>query len=76
MLCSILKKAHNEREKMMRVQKAFYAQKEQKKHTQKGRLLDEIVKIELKFHTTYSYLYVDTRFPKKDILLYFLCALL
>lgn len=44
-------------------------------HT-KGTMSDEIVKIELKFHTILVFICGHTPFPKKDILLYFLCALL
>ena len=50
--------------------------KKNKRSTHKRDDCDEIVKIELKFHTILVFICGHTPFPKKDILLYFLCALL
>tara|TARA_B110000046_G_scaffold161194_1_gene174771 strand:+ start:434 stop:820 length:387 start_codon:yes stop_codon:yes gene_type:complete len=67
MLCSILKKAHNEREKM-RAKSTFCTKRTKEAHT-KGTMM-------AKFHTILVFICGHTPFPKKDILLYFLCALL
>ena len=66
-LCSILKA-----QKMMR---AKSTKRTKEAHT-KGTMSDEIVKIERKFHTILVFICGHTPFPKKDILLHFLCALL
>ena len=57
--------------------KKHFMHKKNKRSTHKRDDCDEIVKIELKFHTILVFMCGHTPFPeKKDILLYFLCALL
>ena len=76
MLCSILKKAHNEREKMRA--KSTPTIKRKKETYTKGTMSDEIVVKSSSNFTQEVLLLWPHAFPKKDILilLHFLCALL